>query len=86
MFNPATRPPNKLNDFTRFFTTAKEGWPGRTEEFWIKLRNGDLVRPVLIPAEDATCEDCFGTGKYRWNLDGTSVTNREYDMMELVIK
>jgi len=91
--NPATRPRNELNDFTRYFARMKEGWPGRTEEYWVRLRNGVLVRPVFKAAEDSTCEDLFfvkdevhGWYKYCWNLDGTSVTSRDYDMIRIIIK
>lgn len=88
MYNPATAPSNELNDFTRFFSMAKEGWPDRTEEYWVKLRNGTLARPVLKPAEDEYCEDAFfytiGEQTYCWNLNGKSVTRPDYDMMELI--
>lgn len=89
MLNPATKPSNELNDFTRYFAYMKEGWPGRTEEYWVKLRNGFLVRPVFKKAEDEYCEDVFVTNEpfmMYWNLDGTSITSRDYDMMEIVIK
>jgi hypothetical protein len=86
VINPATRPSNELNDFTRQFSMMTEGWPTRTDEYWVRLRNGTLVRPVFKSAEDATCEDAFYAEGYRycWNLDGTSVTSRHYDMMEIV--
>jgi hypothetical protein len=84
MFNPATQPQNELNDFTskvrQFALFSKPDWGG----YCVRLRNGELVRPVFMSAEDETCEDCFGTDRYRWNLDGTSVTRRDCDMMEIV--
>lgn len=90
MYNPATRSCNEFNDFTRFFAYMKPGWPGRTAEYWIKLRNGELVRPVVFMGEDHWEDDFnkprgFMTEKYRWNLDGTSITRSDYDMMELVV-
>ena len=77
MLNPATQPQDQMNEFTHAVWLLK----GRKE---VRLRNGELVRPVFIPAEDDTCEDCFGTDDYRWNLDGTSCVNRRYDMMEIL--
>jgi hypothetical protein len=45
-----------------------------------------MVYPVYKPAEDETCEDAFFTEDYGycWNLDGTSVTSHDFDMMEIV--
>lgn len=87
MINPATRPSDEFNDFTRQFSMMTEGWPTRTGNFWVRLRNGTLVRPVFKAAEDGLCEDAFYAENYRycWNLDGTSVTRSDYDMMEIVI-
>lgn len=86
MTNPATRPSNELNDFTRWFSMMSEGWPNCTGDYWVRLRNGTLVRPVFKAAEDEYCEDAFYAEGYRycWNLDGTSVTRSDYDMMEIV--
>ena len=84
MKNPATNPQDQLNDFTNNIRViARNLWEGN---YWVELRNGELVRPVFIPAEDEHCEDCFATEQYRWNLDGTSVTRKDYDMMEIVKK
>jgi hypothetical protein len=86
MINPATQPSNELNDFTskvrQFSLFSKPDWSG----YWVRLRDGTLVRPVFKAAEDDTCEDVFSAEDYRycWNLDGTSVTSRHYDMMEIV--
>ena len=84
MINPATQPQDQLNDFTNNIRMiARNLWAGN---YWVQLRNGELVRPVFMPAEDEYCIDCFGTDEYRWNLDGTSVTRNDYDMMEIVKK
>lgn len=82
MINPATRPSNELNEFTQCVKQMKF----ESSDYWVRLRNGTLVRPVFKEAEDEYCEDAFfGEGyKYCWNLDGTSVTRRDYDMMEIV--
>lgn len=86
MKNPATQPQDQLNNFTRQFAMMTAGWPTRTGEQWIRLRNGTLVRPVFKQAEDEYCRDAFYTEDYKfcWNLDGTSVTNSNFDMMELI--
>lgn len=87
MINPATRPSNELNEFTwnvkNFFRVDNEY--GRSH-YLVRLRNGTLIRPEFKEAEDEYCEDAFfGEGyKYCWNLDGTSVTRSDYDMMEIV--
>lgn len=84
MKNPATQSQNQLNDFTKNIRViAKNFWPG---DYWVKLRNGTLVRPVYIPAKYDGGEDCFATEQYRWKLDGTCVTRSRYDMMEIVKK
>ena len=82
MINPATLPSNQLNPFTHMVVEYDVlGWAGR----WVKLRNGALVRPVYKEAEDEYCENAFFTKdyKYCWNLDGSSVTRSDYDMMEI---
>lgn len=87
MINPATRPSDELNEFTltvqMFFRPTNEY--GR-KHYAVRLRNGTLVRPVYKAAEDEYCEDAFFAENYKycWNLDGTSVTRRDYDMMEIV--
>lgn len=82
MKNPAThRSQDKLNTFTEEVMELDAlGWGPHK----VLLRNGDLVKPEYIAAEDDNCEDCFGVDQYRWNLDGTSVTRRDYDMMEII--
>ncbi len=85
MLNPATQPKNELNDFTNNIRViAKNAWG----KYWIQLRDGTLVRPVLQLAEDPTEESAFYAEghRYCWNLDGTSVTNPRLDMMEIVRK
>lgn len=86
MMNPATKPRDELNEFTtqvKLCSTSIGGWD---EGAYVLLRNGALVRPDFKVAEDDTCTDAFFAEGYRycWNLDGTSVTSRDYDMMELI--
>jgi len=87
--NPATQPSDGLNEFTmivkQFFRLDNEY--GR-KHYQVKLRNGTLVQPEFKAAEDDTCEDAFFAENYRycWNLDGTSVTRPDYDMMEIVYR
>ena len=86
--NPATRPQDQLNEFTRivkdFFRSTNDY---ARNHYVVKLRNGTEVQPEYKSAEDETCEDAFFAEgyKYCWNLDGTSVTRSDYDMMEIVI-
>lgn len=84
MLNPATQPQDQLNEFTE--AVRRVGTYRYLGRYRVKLRNGDLVRPLFKEAEDETCSDCFITEdrKYYWNLDGTSITSRDYDMMEIV--
>ena len=88
--NPATRPRNELNEFTDIVKTLGYYWSDSecvsSERNWVRLRNGTLVRPVFKEAEDETCEDAFFAENYKycWNLDGTSVTRQDYDMMEII--
>lgn len=83
MLNPATHYRNdSLNSFTNMIVINQK-YEVRT---LVRLRDGTMVYPVFKPAEDATCEDAFYADGYRycWNLDGTSVTRSDYDMMEIV--
>lgn len=91
--NPATQPQEQLNEFTRAVKQLGSGQKrGEFEfflgEYYVRLRNGTLVRPVFTLAEDKYCEDTFQYQSdkmyYCWNLDGTSVTRRDYDMMEII--
>lgn len=87
MKNPATRPQNELNEFTNLFAMMDESWQGRSA--WVRLRNGQLVRPFILKAENEHCEDAFIVRepfRMTWNLDGTSITRPDYDMMELIVK
>lgn len=88
MINPATQPQDQLNDFTQKVRALGHSRFGGWEKsgYCVRLRNGTLVRPEFKVAEDDTCEDAFFAEgyKYCWNLDGTSVTSRDYDMMEIV--
>ena len=83
--NPATAPQDELNQFT---CTVKQFFRSNNDysqkHYSVRLRNGTMVKPEYKEAEDEYCEDVFFTEDYRWNLDGTSVTSREYDMMEIV--
>lgn len=84
MKNPATHTSRgELNEFTQYI---HDTWVDFSQKTFIKLRDGTIVQPIFVPAEDETCEDAFFTEDYRycWNLDGTSVTSRDYDMMELI--
>lgn len=84
MKNPATNPQYQLNDFTNNIRVlARNLWE---DNYWVRLRDGELVRPVFIPAKYDSGEDCFATEQYRWKLDGTSWYHKDYDMMEIVKK
>lgn len=90
--NPATQPQDQLNKFTEnvkwLGSNAVDGELMWHATEWVRLRNGTLVRPVFKAAENDTCEDAFITEDYSycWNLDGTSVTRSDYDMMEIVYR
>ena len=86
MINPATQSQDQLNDFTNNIRVIARNLWRVDGNYWVQLRNGTLVRPVFEAAEDEYCEDAFYAEGYRycWNLDGTSVTSRDYDMMEIV--
>jgi hypothetical protein len=77
MKNPATQSRNDLNEFTIFVKENPNGM--------VRMRNGLIVQPLFVPAEDDTCTDSFFTENYShaWNVDGTSVTNSDLDMMEI---
>ena len=83
MLNPATHyDRNRPNDFTNMII-INQRYGVKT---LIRLRNNTMVFPFFKEAEDETCSDVFATEdwKYCWNMDGTSVTSRDYDMMEIV--
>ena len=91
MKNPATKSSNELNVFTDLVDTyGKQNW-GDRRGLYVRLRNGTLVRPVIFPGEDHWEDDFDGPRGFKtedwhycWNLDGTSVTRPDYDMMEIV--
>ena len=89
MKNPAThRSQDELNVFTQHLYDM---WVDFSVKTLVRLRDGTLVQPVIFLGEDHW-EDDFGKPrgfmtedrKYCWNLDGTSVTNRNFDMMEII--
>ena len=91
MKNPATKPSTELNVFTDLVDTyGKQNWEDR-RDLHVRLRNGTLVRPFIFLGED-DWEGDFNNPRgfktedwhYCWNLDGTSVTNHNFDMMEIV--
>jgi hypothetical protein len=87
--NPAVRPSNRFNEMTQFFKNAtKDDYLISGNEYWIILRDGKKVRPWFHADEGEYCEDCFmariGEQLFCWNLDGTSVTRPDYDMMRIV--
>lgn len=84
MKNPATHTSrDELNTFTQII---HDKWINSSDKTLVRLRNGNIVEPIFKAAEDETCEDAFFTEDYSycWNLDGTSVTRRDYDMMEII--
>lgn len=84
MLNPATHlQRDQLNMFTQVIA---DRWLDFSDKTFVRLRNGTIVQPIFKPAEDHTCEDAFFTEDYNycWNLDGTSITSRDYDMMEIL--
>lgn len=93
MKNPATMSQDELNYFTQRIVQFGD-WQNLPYDYFVQLRNGDLVRPFLykVPEDMIGFEEPhFYTVKrensgYRWNLDGTSLKNRDFDMMEIVVK
>ena len=89
MKNPATASSNEMNTFTEI--VEREGRISWMEGGSVRLRNGTLVKPVVFLGEEDWEDDYnkprgFKTEdwKYCWNLDGTSVTRPDFDMMEIV--
>lgn len=89
MKNPATHTSkNELNAFTQLI---HDRWIDHSELTFVKLRDGTVVQPIIFLGED-TWEDDYNKPRgfntsdwsYCWNLDGTSVTRFDYDMMELM--
>lgn len=87
IINPATMPHGELNEFTyqvKVNFEHKNSY-GRSK-YRVLLRNGTLAMPIYKEAEDKFCESGFYTEDFSmaWNLDGTSVKNSDYDMMQIV--
>lgn len=83
MLNPATHyRRDSLNEFTNTIVINQR----HNVKTLVRIRNGTMVYPMFKEAEDSTCDDCFATEDWSfcWNLDGTSVTRQDYDMMEIV--
>ena len=78
MQNPATRPQDEMNTFTRYIYEN----PGVE----VKLANGSSVRPLFYKAKDDTCTDGFYLENWSmcWNLDGTSLKNSDFHMIEII--
>ena len=85
MRNPATLNSDEFNEFTAAIAQFDRSSWG---DYWVQLRDGTLVRPVYRQTEHETEVTSFFTEDYKfcWNLDGTSVTRSDYDMMEIVRK
>lgn len=70
---------NSLNKFTQrvFDVCAKKG------SARVQLRDGTVIAVYYFQAEHETEEDSFYSDgwEYVWNLDGSSVKSRNYDMM-----
>ncbi len=87
MKNPATHRPerNKLNIFT---AGLKDCFLETGEMSLVKLRNGNIVEVFWFSADaDGTKYEGLASntnGCYRWEHDGTSITSKDFDMMETV--
>lgn len=85
MKNPAVKRHYEFNDFTQYIYN----YPGTS----VLLRNDRVVQPIVFLGEDEWERDFslprgFTTKTWSmcWNLDGTSVTRSDYDMMEIFEK
>lgn len=87
MKNPAAQSQDELNDFT----SAVKARNGMAK---VRLRNGDIVSPTFYEVDESMIgleseffhvidDEVYHPG-YRWNLDGTSIMNSDFDMMEIV--
>jgi len=89
MKNPATHcVKNEMNEFTLAIYTR---WIDLSIKSLVRLRDGTIVEPIVFLGEDDWEDDYkeprgFRTEgwNYCWNLDGTSVTRPDYDMMEII--
>jgi hypothetical protein len=77
-----------MNDFTQFI---HDQWIDFSTKTLVRLRDGMIVEPIVFLGEDDWEDDYkeprgFRTEgwNYCWNLDGTSVTRPDYDMMEIL--
>lgn len=86
MKNPATH--GSIDDMNEFTQVIHDCWVNSSDKLFVRLRDGTIVQPVFVRAEDEYCSDAFYTEDYNfcWNLDGTSVTNDRFDMMEILSK
>jgi hypothetical protein len=52
----------------------------------VRIRNGMIVRPIWQEPVDEHDNGCFQAKdwKFIWNRDGTSITSRDYDMIEFI--
>lgn len=84
MLNPATHPEHdRLNEFTNTIVINQK-YNISTK---VRTREGVIIRPVYDPEEGVFRGAARGTGyRYfcKWNLDGTSETCPDYDMMEIL--
>lgn len=80
MLNPATHPePDRLNEFTNTIVINQK-YNISTK---VRIRDGSIICPVFEPEEEVfrgAGHLCF----CQWNLDGTSKTRPDYDMMEIL--
>ena len=78
MLNPSTNrlPQDELNH-----CTAKLNGTWRT----VRLRNGDLIKARAFTVTGDHEMYIWSTNRgMMWNLDGTSVTSKEFDIMEVL--
>lgn len=90
MKNPATH--TSMHELNVFTQVIHDRWINHSELTFVKLRDGTIVQPIIFLGED-NWEDDYNKPRgfitredrcYCWNLDGTSVTRSDFDMMELV--
>lgn len=69
---------NSLNTFTQAIA-YESGLKGSVR---IRMRNGDITDVIFKAAESDTETSCFHTADWSrcWNLDGSSVTSRDFDI------
>ena len=81
MKNPATHRPgsSQFNEFTRRILYR---WEKYREPTRVRLRDGSII-DVTYFTDDGPDYASIACGSLRWNNDGTSITSKDYDMMEL---